>query len=216
MQMFGLTYLNQISDFNVKAGLHIEPGIWAFVPATTDPAEVQSVVRMASIPHGTTIVAQGFASTSAGAPHIPPVSITPFIIGQPTSLIPFPESNLATPSNFRSTGQQMNGIVQSMVDNPNSVLDTALNGQTVVSTTTLSVSSNPTAPMVGGGTSNTAFLANNSHGPNAAAVQVEATFWIETIQGSPNFLQLQYSQTVLLNFNGLSWPHVTVGTLKLA
>jgi hypothetical protein len=26
--------------------------------------------------------------------------------------------------------------------------------------------------------------------------------------------QLQYSQTVLLNFNTLSWPHVTVGTLR--
>ncbi len=26
--------------------------------------------------------------------------------------------------------------------------------------------------------------------------------------------QLQYTQTVLLNFNGLSWPHVTVGTLR--
>jgi hypothetical protein len=25
--------------------------------------------------------------------------------------------------------------------------------------------------------------------------------------------QLQYSQTRLLNFNGLSWPHITVGTL---
>jgi hypothetical protein len=28
--------------------------------------------------------------------------------------------------------------------------------------------------------------------------------------------QLQYSQIVLLNFNGLSWPHVTVGTLHKA
>jgi len=27
------------------------------------------------------------------------------------------------------------------------------------------------------------------------------------------FLQLQYSQTALLNFRGLSFPHVTVGTL---
>jgi hypothetical protein len=25
--------------------------------------------------------------------------------------------------------------------------------------------------------------------------------------------QIQYSQTVLLNFNGLSWPHVSVATL---
>ncbi len=216
MQMFGITYLNQIADFNLKAGLHIEPGIWALVPATTNPAETLSVVRMASIPHGTTIVAQGTTSTAAGAPNIPAINITPFIIGQPTSLIQFPESTLTTASNFRSSGQQMNGIVQSMVDNPNSVLHTALTGQTILSTTTLHVSTNPTAPMVGGGTANTAFLAGNAHGPNAAAVEVEATFWIETVKGSPDFLQLQYSQTVLLNFAGLSWPHVTVGTLKHA
>jgi len=25
--------------------------------------------------------------------------------------------------------------------------------------------------------------------------------------------QIQYSQTVFLNFNGLSWPHVSVATL---
>jgi hypothetical protein len=25
--------------------------------------------------------------------------------------------------------------------------------------------------------------------------------------------QLQYAQTVLLNFNGLSWPHITIATL---
>ena len=28
------------------------------------------------------------------------------------------------------------------------------------------------------------------------------------------FLQLQYTQTVILNFDGLSWPHVSVATLR--
>ena len=27
------------------------------------------------------------------------------------------------------------------------------------------------------------------------------------------YLQLQYTQTVLLNFSGLSWPHVSAATL---
>jgi len=27
------------------------------------------------------------------------------------------------------------------------------------------------------------------------------------------YLQLQYIQTAMLNFEGMSWPHVTVGTL---
>ena len=47
-------------------------------------------------------------------------------------------------------------------------------------------------------------------------MSVSATFWLETVQGQPAENQLQYSQTVLLNFNGLSWPHITVGTLRKA
>jgi hypothetical protein len=39
-------------------------------------------------------------------------------------------------------------------------------------------------------------------------------FWLETLEGQAAPTQLQYSQTVLLNFNNLSWPHVTVGTLR--
>ena len=55
IDMFGLTYMQQISGSVSKAGLHIEPGIWASVPKTTDPNEPATVVRMASIPHGTVI-----------------------------------------------------------------------------------------------------------------------------------------------------------------
>ena len=40
--------------------------------------------------------------------------------------------------------------------------------------------------------------------------------WLETLQGQTAPTQLQYSQTVLLNFNTLSWPHITVGTLRKA
>jgi len=46
---------------------------------------------------------------------------------------------------------------------------------------------------------------------------MSAIFWIETVtppDGEHEFLQLQYTQTVLLNFNGLSWPHVSVATLR--
>jgi hypothetical protein len=31
--------------------------------------------------------------------------------------------------------------------------------------------------------------------------------------GQPDTFQLQYSQLVQLDFNGLRWPHVTVATL---
>jgi hypothetical protein len=66
--MFGLTYLQQISDANLKAGLHIEPGLWAAVPKTSNPNVGPTVIRLASIPHGTTIVAQGTATPANAGP----------------------------------------------------------------------------------------------------------------------------------------------------
>jgi hypothetical protein len=214
INMFGITYMQQISDANLNAGLHIEPGIWAVVPPTTNPAETATVVRMGSIPHGTTILAQGTATGVAGPPVIPNINILPFIIGNPAAVFHFPEQVLTNPTAFRSSGAQIVGITQGMVDNPNSVLQAAIAGQTILSTTTLQVSTRPTAPVTGGGTANTAFLAGGASGPNAVSAFMNATFWIELVKGTPNFFQLQYSQLVMLNFNGLSWPHVTVGTLK--
>jgi hypothetical protein len=214
--MFGLTYLNQISDANVGAGLHIEPGIWAAVPATTDPKMQPTVVRMASIPHGTVALLQGTAVTATGGPNIAIKGIKPFAIGgPPTQTIDFPEQTLTNHTNFRTSGAGLAGITQRMVNNPNSVLTAAIAGQHITSTTTLHVTTID-LPTPGGGTANTAFLKGGADGPNATAVSVTATFWLETLQGQSAPTQLQYTQTVLLNFNGISWPHVTVGTLHKA
>ncbi|WP_271612566.1 hypothetical protein [Bradyrhizobium sp. CCBAU 21362] len=75
-------------------------------------------------------------------------------------------------------------------------------------------------PDVGGGVANIAFLEGKgvpkAGGPNGVTQTVTTTFWIEQIDdgsGQPA-LQLQYTQRVLLNFSGLSWPHITVGTLR--
>jgi hypothetical protein len=218
--MAGLRYLQQISDSNVSdpttnknAGLHIEPGLWLSIPATTDPIIPASVARLAAIPHGTTVVAQGLIQTAAGAPTIKPVSITPFSIGNPQSPVTFPEQTLTSSTNFRTVPPGLNGISQAMLDNPNSVLTQATAGVSVSATTTLTVSSVGT-PVLGGGTASTAFLQGGPDGPNADAARVDSTFWLMTAQGSPQPDLLQYSQIVLLNFNGLSWPHVTVGTLR--
>ncbi len=201
----------------MKTGIHAEPGVWASVPVTEDPAEKASVVRMGSIPHGTTINAQGEAFSVDGGPKIQPNNITPFVIGDPTKLIPFPETDLAVPTKFRiPQPPQLAEIHQSIVDNPNSVLTDAIKNQKITKTTVLSISTAPAAPLVGGGTDNIAFLQGTADGPNADAAQMSAIFWIETVEdpGKPPFLQLQYTQLVLLNFNGLSWPHVSVATLR--
>jgi hypothetical protein len=218
--MAGIRYLQQISDANVKdpdtnqdAGLHIEPGLWLSVPATTNPLLPNTVARLASIPHGTTIVAQGFMETTPGPVTVGAATITPFAIGNPTQTVAFPEQTLTDATTFRTSGVGLAGITQPMLDNPNSVLVAARENLTVVSTTTLTVSTDDATPVLGGGTANTAFLQGGTSGPNADAARVTATFWLQTTQGSAEPDLLQYSQTVLLNFNGLSWPHVTVATL---
>lgn len=213
ISLAGLNYLQQISDANLNAPQHFEPGVWVTVPKTSDPKEPSTVARLASIPHGTTILIQGTASTANGAPTIPDVSIKPFTIGHPAQTIDFPEQTLATPTQFRTSGAGLTGVTQQMVNNPNTALRSAIGSQHFKATTTLHVASRDAA-LPGGGTSNIAFLAGAKDGPNAVAARVTATFWLETLQADTEPRQLQYSQLVLLNFNGLSWPHVTVATLQ--
>ncbi len=228
INMHGLTYMQQISESSTGAGLHIEPGIWARVPATTDPHEPASVVRMASIPHGTVILAQGIASTQQGGSlQIPDNNILPFFFGSPAPAnnqfqnvaVTFNELDLSQPTQFRFVAP---GVTQAIVKNPNSVLQktlqSSLQGTTLKSLTVLHVATNHSVIKAGGGTANTAFLATSGNPPggNANAVRAEATFWIETIAGTggqPDTHQLQYTQLVMLDFNGIHWPHVTVGTL---
>jgi hypothetical protein len=181
-----------------------------------DPAEGCTVVRMASIPHGTTVLAQGTALAVPGGPRIDPASITPFVVGNPSRTVPFPESNLGTATPFRSLSDP--SITQAMVDDPNSVLTSDLSSLIVITTTALIISTTAPSPISGGGTDGTAFLQGSStEGPNASPASMTAIFWIEKVvpaSGGLEYLQLQYTQTVLLSFNGLSWPHVSVATLR--
>jgi hypothetical protein len=214
INMFGVSYVQQISEANNGPALHFEPGIWVNVPPTSNPSEPPTVVRMASIPHGTVILAQGTADFHPGGPPaIPNNNIIPFQVGGPQ--VSFPELILSTPTQFRHATQ---GVTQAMVDNPNSVLQAVVQGKPMTSRMHIHVTTQHT-PIKGGGVANTAFLAaaSNPPGGNANAAQVDATFWIETLPGSgggPDILQLQYTQLVGLDFNGLRWPHVTVATLR--
>ncbi len=233
INMHGVTYMQQINEAgNPAAGLHIEPGIWALVPQTSNPAEPQTVVRMASIPHGTVINAQGIFQVVAGGPqNIPDNNILPFFFNTPAPTnaqfdqvaLTFSELDLSIPTQFR---QKPAGIsqadLQNIVKNPNSVLQNALHaslqGTSMTSRTFLHISTTDSIIKGGGGTANTAFLTASTDPQvgNARATQVQATFWIETIAGTggqPDKLQLQYTQLVMLDFNGIHWPHVTVGTL---
>ena len=233
IEMHGVTYMQQINEFgHPAAGLHVEPGIWAFVPQTANPAEPPTVVRMASIPHGTVINAQGIFEAIPGGPQtIPDNNILPFFFNtsapansQFTQVAQtFPELDLSIATRFRQEPADITGAaLQAIVRNPNSVLQTALtkslDGASMKRRTFLHISTTDSVVKGGGGTANTAFLTASSDAAvgNARATQMEATFWIETIaggDGKPDRLQLQYTQLVMLDFNGIHWPHVTVGTL---
>lgn len=269
----GVPYLQTIKDVTDPqhaVGIHFEPGLWLSVGPTTNPAEGETVVRMASIPHGTTINAQGTSSTAAGKPTIPPVDITPFATGSnPPQKFRFPSqtaANANTPRIPQDLGPLIAAgkITQAILDDPNTILRADIAGQTITSTTTIAVTTAPAAPLFGGGTDNIAFLLGNPSalinpdppGPNAQTTLMHAVFWIETVQhtivipifrpGQPALqipapgpaehpapifhvtppieitaprtitvtsTQIQYSQLVLLNFNGLTWPHASVATL---
>jgi hypothetical protein len=188
----GVPYLQTISDVTVPSqpvGIHVEPGLWMAVPATTDPTEGTTVVRMASIPHGTTIEAQGTSFTISGKPTIAAVDITPFPIGQPNNKITFPSQTASNKDTARipqdlTSFVAAGTITQAMLDDPNTLLRNHIASQTITSTTVITISTAPAAPLFGGGTDNIAFLLGNSSAsaPNADAVQMQAVFWIETVE----------------------------------
>jgi hypothetical protein len=73
ISLYGLTYLQKISDATTGGALHIEPGIWIKQPDTVYPVEKapdgqELIARMGTIPHGNSLLAQGVASRFTGDP----------------------------------------------------------------------------------------------------------------------------------------------------
>ena len=109
----GVPYLQAVNDVTTGTpiGIHLEPGIWLQVPATANPHEPITVTRMASIPHGTTIMAQGVAlPVAAGKPNIAAVDITPFVGGQSAQKIAF-QSQTATNKTTRRIPQDLSAQI---------------------------------------------------------------------------------------------------------
>ncbi|MGB8583745.1 MAG: heme-binding protein [Candidatus Sulfotelmatobacter sp.] len=245
IDLFGLTYLQKISDTVTGGALHIEPGIWITVPDPKLPAGQQNVVRMASIPHGNALLAQGTAiqvTPANGTFPITPVNTAPFPQGSPMPVggtaSGFPEFILTVPDSaanprtpFGNTPPiplpaTIDGVpMQTVINDPTRLLQEAIKGLNILEMVVIEIATvaNPTGtkPVTdgGGGIENIPFLITN-----ADAAVVFATFWIEKIaHPAHHFMQLQYVQTVLLNFPILkppappapfSWPHVSVATLR--
>jgi hypothetical protein len=274
LSLFGLHYLQPVSDADkppfATAGqaLHIEPGLFMNVPPSQEPANPASIVRLASIPHGVSLLMQGptpSATPVPGPPNIPAVFPIPELpafappagalgLGiQPTDIPPpggdglehvVPEVDVVNDV----VGSQSNGPFpaefQGFINDPNSMLRTAIAGQDILGTITIELSTAAVTNSIGNipflGTPNAA-QAQNPTTPNAFVSSARAVFWIEWVRtvgrhpgnqppvlpggiptrlqsfpGQPTFLQLQYFQLSILIFNGVLWPHINVGTLTLS
>ncbi len=202
--LFGVTYLQRVSDGATNSALHIEPGIWLHSPETTVPAVPESVIRQSTIPHGDSLLATGAVIPPvAGGPLINPVSSTPTLNPPGDPLGPEYLAQFTNPGLPDETNKP--GFKLAYVNDMNLALKDAIAGQNIVRTVVLLVSTSNS-----GGILNIPFVT-----ANANATKLDAIFWIETVQmpDGSQFLQLQYTQTVILNFKGIDWPHISVATL---
>jgi len=227
VNLFGVHYLQSVDDANGEGALHLEPGIFLNVPPTTvPPVKTNTIVRMATIPHGDSLLAQGDGFEVNGGPVIDIADSTPFTLG--------PKGNRINDTNPAYLAQYTNPILPpnipiEAVANPNVLLTNAIKGQKIIKTVVLRVHATPVGGINGtpvtakpgdvGGIVNIPFVVSNANANSMSSI-----FWIETVQekGGNKFMQLQYTQTVILDFpvpgpNGkpvdIKWPHISVATL---
>jgi hypothetical protein len=227
INLFGLHYLQLIDDLNGEGPLHLEPGLWLNVPATTNPAAEATVVRLASIPHGDSVLAQGRGFVVQGGPQIGTADATPFTLDPAGNRINDKSDPYLAP--YKSAAPPP-GIPPEAILQPNLLLEAAIKGQNIKKTVVLIVNASavggingaPVTPQPGtdGGIVNIPFVVQNANANSMSAI-----FWIEWVENADgrHFLQLQYTQTVILDFPvpgpdgktlvDIKWPHIAVATL---
>jgi hypothetical protein len=227
----GLTYQQRVFNAETSELLHIEPGIFLNLPS--NPVQmVPTVVRLSTIPHGDSLLAQGLSVTVPMAPQFAVADPTPFTIEDGKRVNDDSTKYLAP---FDNTPPPA-GIIKDAIKNPNILLqnfndDLAAAGKKILSTTVFQVNATPVGGIANvppfnvfpdnkeGGIVNIPFVVKNAN-----AVSMSATFYINTVQNQDGtqFLVLQYSQTVLLEFpvpdpsgkmQDLFWPHISVASL---
>jgi len=198
--------------------IHHEPGLWLHMKnQITDGLDL---ARLATIPHGDSVLALGQSSEhsgSSGIPHINslPEGVTQDLDGNPY-LRPYkhfhdrPFKGTVTAAGFPGFDPTRTHVL----------LELANAGAKIVKTTTLAVDS--TIPT--GGIANIPFVVRKAN-----AASMKSIFWIQELadkdaNGDPK-LRLQYLQVVLLDFfprrDGfpgccpglILWPHVSINTL---
>jgi hypothetical protein len=200
----GVHYFQQVADAETHGGLHLETGMWLDVPATTAPKAPESVVRLSTIPHGDALLAQGQPLTVDGGPRIDPADSTPIKVGTGERIT---DDDYLAP--YRNTPLPQ-GIPHGAIANPNVVLTEDIKHQKITQTVVLPVSTTTQLGGTAGGIENIPFVVTNAN-----AVNFSAIFWLERVEHPQlgEFIQLQYTQTTMLRFLDIDWPHINVATL---
>lgn len=224
-------------------GIHHEPGLWLYETNRRSKddqikgdvvSEVElDVARLASIPHGNSVLALGKSEVHDGMPEIPPVNglpsgrfedvLTPeYDFRDATNPDPYLEPyRHYIDSPFMGTLVGANAVPGFPGFSPadmNQILRFANQGVNIVRTTTLTVDSTRKS----GGILNAPFSVRE-----AESVSMKSTFWIQELDeqdetGKPR-LRLQYSQVVMLHFfhpredefpERAVWPHISIATLE--
>ena len=216
--------------------IHHEPGLWLYEKnrrskddqiKRNEVTEVElDVARLASIPHGNSVLALGMSEVHKGMPAIPPISGLPSGTFEDVSTpdYDFKTSPYLEPykhyinSPFMGTVVGVPGFPGFSPDDMNKILRFANQGVNIVRTTTLTVDSTRKR----GGIHNVPFSVRE-----AEPVSMKSTFWIQELaekdeNGKPR-LRLQYSQVVMLHFfhprpdefpERIVWPHISIATLE--
>jgi hypothetical protein len=205
--LVGLHYRQEMQDTVTGETLHVEPGMWFTVAPSARPADVDpTLVRLACVPQRDPVLSHGTARVRDGAPFIPTTDTTPL-----RSDTQQPEHDPRYLLPFTALQGMPAFLTAEDVRNPNRLLQSAISQQKIVRSTTLTVDTECT------GASQENELRDFTSGPaSGTPMSMRATMWIEEIARpfeSGTFLQLQYSQRVVLRHNGIDWPHVCVATL---
>ncbi len=186
--------------------IHHEPGLW--LNMLNHETNCYDLARLASVPHGDSVLALGTSSEINGAPVIPDFSGLPE--GTTTDL----NSPYLAP--YKHFNDNPFGGVFNPVD-PNELLKEANKGVNIVKTTVLDVDTTRD----GAGINNIPFIVKQAN-----AGDMKSTFWIQElaekdVNGDP-ILRLQYSQVIFIDFFArrdgapglIRWPHVSINTLQ--
>lgn len=186
--------------------IHHEPGLWMHIinKRTNDI----DIARLATIPHGDSVLALGRSTESTDHPVIPDDGGLPIGVSQSLD-----NPYLAPYKHFDDN--LFEGLFTPV--KPNALLDAANQGVNIKKVTRLDVDTK----IETGGIVNIPFIVKQAN-----ATEMTSTFWIQELDelddnGQPK-LRLQYTQTVFLDFfprrDGvpglIRWPHISINTME--